>query len=147
VPASLKQVPPVRGFTGAGGRAVAAALLTVSDGFDQLDRGTTERPDQEATVSGGGLRGGTFNGSAGGPVFSRYELVKGFPVSGKVLSTGTVVLKVPGGVLRFAESGKVTGRLRGRAVSGHAQLQRLTITARLAQVAPGARLLRRLALP
>jgi pimeloyl-ACP methyl ester carboxylesterase len=147
LPGALAQVRPARGFTRTSGRAVAAALLTVSDGFDQLDLGTSERPDQEATVSGGGLRGGSFKGSAGGPVFSRYELVKGFPVSGKVRPTGTVVLKVPGGVLRFAQNGKVTGRLGGKPVSGRARLQRLTITARLAQVAGGARVLGRLALP
>jgi hypothetical protein len=58
-----------------------------------------------------------------------------------------VVLKVPGGVLRFAQNGKVTGRLRGKPVRGRARLQRLTITARLAQVAGGAGLVRRLALP
>ena len=110
---------------------VAAARLTVADAFDQLDAGSRLRTAAEPDVRGGGLRGGTFRGRNPGSCLSRYVFVKGFPVSGTVRPKGTVVLKVPGGELRFAAGGKVTGRLHGRKVKGRATLQRRSLAAKL----------------
>lgn len=98
-------------------KPVVAAQLTVADALDQLDAGTGGRPELQAKVKGGGLRGGTFRGLPhGGLRLHRYEFVKGFPVSGTVRPRGTVVLKVRGRVLRFPPRGRV-------------RLQRLTIAA------------------
>jgi hypothetical protein len=120
-----------RGLVPGKAAALTAARLTVADAFDQLDAGSRLRTAAEPDVHGGGLRGGTFRGSKPGLVLNRYVFVKGFPVSGTVRRSGTVVLKVPGGVLRFAASGKVTGRLHGKKVKGRAALQRRSLAAKL----------------
>jgi pimeloyl-ACP methyl ester carboxylesterase len=120
-----------RGLVPGKAAAVTAARLTVADAFDQLDAGSRLRTAAEPDVRGGGLRGGTFRGSKSGLVLSRYVFVKGFPVSSTVRPKGTVVLKVPGGVLRFAAGGKVTGRLHGKKVKGRATLQRRSLAAKL----------------
>jgi pimeloyl-ACP methyl ester carboxylesterase len=139
-PRSLRQVKPAGGVHGsaAARRLVAAAQLTVSDELDQLDLGSFGDVAIEPKVRGGGLRGGSFKGHR----LSRYVYVGGVQVSGVVTKSGTVTLKVPGGTLRFARNGRVTGTVRGRPVSGRAPLERLTIAAQLEQQAAGKRLAR-----
>jgi hypothetical protein len=130
VPPSLGAVKPVGiGLRGRTGRAVVAAQLTVADAFDQLDDASRGRTSAEAGVRGGGLRGGTFQGSAKGLVLKRYEFVKGFPVTGLVRPRGTVVLKIPGGSLQFS-GGEVVGKLPGTQFATTTTLQRRTIAAR-----------------
>jgi pimeloyl-ACP methyl ester carboxylesterase len=114
------------------GGPVAAAQLTVADAFDQLDAGSLLRVAAEPSVRGGGLRAGRFNGSKGGLALRRYTFVPGFPVTGLVKPSGTVVLKVPHGVLRFADDGSVTGKLRGRKVAEQGTLQRRSLAQQLA---------------
>jgi pimeloyl-ACP methyl ester carboxylesterase len=97
-----------------------AARLTVSDAFDQLDLGSGGRPWLETKVRGGGLRGGTFRGTAKGLLLHNYTFVKGFPVSGLVRPRGKVTLKVPHATLTFRGS----------------QLQRRTIAAQLGAQRP-----------
>jgi hypothetical protein len=114
------------------GGPVAAVGTTVADAFDQLDAGSLLRVAAEPSVKGGGLRAGRFNGSKRGLVLRRYTFVPGFPVTGLVKPSGTVVVKVPHGVLRFAEDGSVTGKLRGKAISAAGLLQRRSLAAELA---------------
>ena len=76
------------------GGPIAAAELTVADAFDELDAGSLLRVAAEPSVKGGGLRAGRFNGSKRGLVLTRYRFVRGFPVTGIVKPTGTVVLKI-----------------------------------------------------
>jgi hypothetical protein len=107
--------PLVPGSVRAAGGPAAAARMTVADAFDQLDAGSLGRTSAEAKVRGGGLRGGSFHGSRKGLVLFRYQFVKGFPVSGLVRPSGTVVLTVPGGKLRFgARSGLVRRTIAAR---------------------------------
>jgi pimeloyl-ACP methyl ester carboxylesterase len=132
VPRSLGKVKPVRkALRNRVGRTIVAAQLTVADGFAQLDAGSLVRAAAEPKVKGGGLRGGRFRGSKKGLVLSRYEFVKGFPVTGTVRRRGDVVLKIPGGRLRFTGGGKVVGRLSGKAFSTNARLQRRSVAERL----------------
>jgi hypothetical protein len=103
----------------AAGGAVAAARLTVADAFDQLDIGSGGRANLERKVKGGGLRGGSFRGKAGGLlVLRRYVLIKGFPVSGTVRPHGVVVLTVPHRVLRFKPGSKLQRRTIGARLDG-----------------------------
>jgi pimeloyl-ACP methyl ester carboxylesterase len=103
----------------AAGGPKAAALLTVSDAFEQLDVGSGGRPGLESKVKGGGLRGGSFRGASGGRlVLHRYVFVKGFPVSGTVRPHGVVTLKVPHGKLRFKPGSKLQRRTLGAALDG-----------------------------
>jgi pimeloyl-ACP methyl ester carboxylesterase len=122
VPASVKKA----------GGPVAAAQLTVADAFDQLDAGSLLRVAAEPSVKGGGLRAGRFHGSKKGLVLRGYTFVPGFPVVGLVKPSGTVVLRVRHGVLRFAEDGSVTGKLRGKEVASVGTLQRRSLAQVLA---------------
>lgn len=119
----------------AAGGPVVAAGLTVQDAFDQLDAGSLLRTAAEPQVKGGGLQGGRFNGSKRGLGLHGYTFVPGFPVTGFVRPSGRVVLKVPGGRLRFEVDGTVTGRVRGKKVSGQATLQQQSLAAQLAEQA------------
>jgi hypothetical protein len=143
-PRSLRGVTPAKGFAHdpAAGRMVAAAELTVADALEQLDFGSGGSVAAEAKVRGGGLRGGTFKGTSKGPRLNRYVFAGGVPVSGLVTRGGTVVLTVPGGVLRFAANGTVSGTLRGKPVVGRARLDRLTLARKLAPSAKVAALAR-----
>ncbi|MEA2440939.1 MAG: hypothetical protein QOH76_2363 [Thermoleophilaceae bacterium] len=133
VPRSLGKVklPRGLGLRGRPGRAVSAAQLTVADAFGQLDAGSLVRVAAEPKVKGGGLRGGKFRGSKKGLVLVRYEFVKGFPVTGTVRQRGDVVLKIPGGRLRFTAGGTVIGRLPGTKFAASAKLQRRSVAERL----------------
>jgi pimeloyl-ACP methyl ester carboxylesterase len=103
----------------AAGGDVAAARLTVADAFDQLDIGSGGRANLERKVKGGGLRGGSFRGKAGGLlVLRRYVFIKGFPVSGTVRPHGAVVLTVPHRVLRFKPGSKLERRTIGSRLDG-----------------------------
>jgi pimeloyl-ACP methyl ester carboxylesterase len=109
VPRSVKAAGGVR----------AAARLTVSDAFEQLDVGSGGRAELESKVKGGGLRGGSFRGKSGGRlVLRRYVFVKGLPVSGTVHPHGVVTLKVPHHVLRFKPGSKLQRRTLGAALDG-----------------------------
>jgi pimeloyl-ACP methyl ester carboxylesterase len=128
VPPSVKQA----------GGPIVAAQLTVADAFHQLDAGSLLRVDAEPFVKGGGLRAGRFNGSKRGLVLRGYTFVPGFPVIGLVKPTGTVVLKIRRGVLRFAEDGTVTGKLRGKEIVPQgATLQRRSFAQELAAAPAG----------
>jgi pimeloyl-ACP methyl ester carboxylesterase len=119
------------------GGPIAAAGLTVADAFDQLDAGSLLRVGAEPQVRGGGLRAGRFAGSKKGLALKNYTLVPGFHVTGFVKPAGTVVLKVPRGVLRFADDGTVTGKLRGEKVEDRGTIQRRSYAAELAAAAAG----------
>src|SRR4051812_9237432 len=127
VPGSVRQA----------GGPIKAVQLTVADAFDQLDAGSLLRVGAEPSVKGGGLRAGRFTGSKRGLVLRRYTFVRGFPVSGLVKPTGTVVLKVPHGVLRFAEDGSVGGKLRGKRIGDIGPLQRESLGVQIAAAAEG----------
>lgn len=110
---------------------VAAARLTVADAFDQLDHGSMIRPSVESKVRGGGLRGGWFRGTGHGVELHGFELMRGFPVSGTVSPGKAVVLRFPGGRLRFAPDGTYTGRVGKLRVGGSGRIQRRSVARRL----------------
>jgi pimeloyl-ACP methyl ester carboxylesterase len=140
-PRSLKQVKSLAGVGGDRGRAIRAAGLTVQDVLRQIDVADGFRPELASKVRGGGLRGGTYRGGAGGPKLSGVVFVPGVRVSGKVPGKGTAVLKLAGrvrGTLRFVAGGTVRGKLGGRSVKAEFTLARLSeFNALSAQAAPG----------
>ena len=116
----------------AAGSPAAAAQLTVADAFNQLDDGSMDRPSVESKVRGGGLRGGWFRGTGHGVELHGFTFVRGFPVSGTVSPGKAVVLRFPGGRLRFAPDGTFTGRVGKLQVGGSGRIQRQSVARRLA---------------
>jgi len=124
-PRSLERVVPDRRVPAVSGRAVGAAVGTVSDMIRTYLIAAVNGASPAALARGlGGLRGGRFSVARGRYTLERYAYVPGVAVSGGLdlggdFATGRLTIAGPAaarGSLTFRADGRVDGRLGGRRV-------------------------------
>jgi pimeloyl-ACP methyl ester carboxylesterase len=141
IPASLRELAPVRGLPGRRGRLVRAVSASVGDLIDDYFARLISDPDGLFSVfSGrfraGGLRGGSVSISSGDEttILRRYEFVPGVRLSGRWDSgSDRIGLRVDGpggldGVVRLLTADeelafRVRGRLGGRRVNTRVRIE------------------------
>jgi hypothetical protein len=114
-PISFSALKPARGLRGPVGRTVSAIDATLDDVILALSLGL------QYADRGAGLRGGTFRAVSAGMILRRVRVVPGVLVSGRPAGGGLALrvsgARAAGGGVHLSSSGRLTGRLGGRAVS------------------------------